>query len=135
MSKRTPTPGGVGSPVAPYSPVVISDDLVFLSGQIPYDENNELVEGGIELQTRQVLTNMGRCLAAAGCEFRDVIKVNAFIGDFGDFSGFNAVYLQFFEPPLPARTTVQAGLYGFRVEVEAIARRPGTASRGASDES
>ena len=129
MSKSTPTPEGVGSPVAPYSPVVVSGDLVFLAGQIPFDEDNEIVGDDIETQTRQVLTNLGRCLAAAGCEFRDVLKINAFIADFADFPGFNAVYLEFFEPPLPARTTVQAGLYGFRVEVEATARRPDRAQR------
>jgi 2-iminobutanoate/2-iminopropanoate deaminase len=132
MSKSTPTPEGLGSPVAPYSPVVVSGDLVFLAGQIPFDEHNELVEDNIEVQTRQVLTNMGRCLAAAGCEFRDVLKVNAFIADFDDFPGFNAVYLEFFEPPFPARTTVQAGLHGFRIEVEATARHP-NASQRASD--
>jgi 2-iminobutanoate/2-iminopropanoate deaminase len=124
MHKSTPTPEGVGPPVAPYSPVVVSGDFVFLAGQIPFDENNELVADDIEMQTRQALTNMGRCLAAAGCGFGDVLKVNAFIADFADFPGFNAVYAEFFKPPLPARTTVQAGLHGFRVEVEATARRP-----------
>jgi 2-iminobutanoate/2-iminopropanoate deaminase len=117
-------PDGIGPPVAPYSPVVISGELVFLSGQIPYDADNQLVEGGIELQTHQVLTNMEKCLEAAGCSFEDVVKVNSFLSDFADFPGFNAVYEQYFKAPLPTRTTVQVGLHGFRVEVEAIARRP-----------
>lgn len=130
MTKTTPTPAGLGPPVAPYSPVVISDDLVFVAGQIPYDENSKLVEGDILVQTRQVLTNMARCLSAAGCGFEDVVKVNAFIADFADFPGFNQVYQEFFTSPFPTRTTVQAGLYGFRVEVEAIARHPGTRSDG-----
>jgi 2-iminobutanoate/2-iminopropanoate deaminase len=124
VSKKTPVPQGVGPPTAPYSPVVVSGDLVFLAGQIPYDENSRLVEGDIEVQTRQVLTNMRSCLQAAGCGFEDVVKVNAFVADFADFAGFNAVYAEFFQPPYPARMTVQAGLYGFRVEVEAIARVP-----------
>jgi 2-iminobutanoate/2-iminopropanoate deaminase len=124
VRKRTPIPEGIGPPVAPYSPVAISGDLVFVAGQIPYDEQSNLVEGDIAVQTRQVLTNLGRCLKAADCGFEDVVKVNAFIADFGDFPGFNEVYREFFQPPFPTRTTVQAGLYGFRVEVEAIARRP-----------
>ena len=56
----------------------------------------------------------------------------SWLRDFADFPGFNAVYLEFFEPPLPARTTVQAGLYGFRIEVEATARCPDPSQR-ASD--
>jgi 2-iminobutanoate/2-iminopropanoate deaminase len=128
MSKNTPTPEGIGPSVAPYSPVVVSGDLVFLAGQIPYDENSQLVEGDIEVQTRQVLNNMGRCLRAAGCGFEDVLKVFAVVADFSDFAGFNAVYQEFFKPPFPARMTIQAGLYGFRVELEAIARRPDSGS-------
>lgn len=128
MSENTPTPEGIGPSVAPYSPVVVSGDLVFLAGQIPYDENSQLVEGDIEVQTRQVLNNMGRCLHAAGCGFDDVVKVFAVVASFDDFAGFNTVYEEFFKPPYPARMTIQAGLYGFRVELEAIARRPDSRS-------
>jgi 2-iminobutanoate/2-iminopropanoate deaminase len=126
VKKSTPTPEGIAAPRAPYSHVVVSEDLVFIAGQVPYDEDGELVDGDIIVQTRQVLTNMGRCLQAASCGFEDVVKVSAFIADFDDFPGFNEVYQEFFTPPLPTRTTVQAGLYGFRIEVEAIARRSGS---------
>jgi 2-iminobutanoate/2-iminopropanoate deaminase len=124
MSFETPAPEGIGRPIAPYSPVVVSGDLVFVSGQVPFDEGNQIVSDDFEAQARQVFANLGRCLEAAGCGFADVVKVNAYVSDFDVFGVFNAVYAEHFTPPLPARTTVRAGLYGFHLEVDAIARRP-----------
>jgi 2-iminobutanoate/2-iminopropanoate deaminase len=125
MTFSTPVPEGIGAPIAPYSPVVVSGDLVFVSGQVPFNEFNELVSHEFEAQARQVFDNLGRCLKAAGCGYADVLKVNAFVSDFKHFPAFNAVYGEYFARPLPARTTVQAGLYGFDLEVEAVARREG----------
>jgi 2-iminobutanoate/2-iminopropanoate deaminase len=124
MTFQTPPPSGLSQPIAPYSPVVVSRDMVFLSGQIPFDQNGKLVSDEFEPQAKQVFENMRRCLEAAGCGFEDVLKVNAFLASFDDFGAYNEVYGQYFAPPYPARTTVQAGLYGFRIEIEAIARRP-----------
>jgi 2-iminobutanoate/2-iminopropanoate deaminase len=122
---EAPTPSGVGKPVAPYSAVIVSGDLVYLSGQIPYDEDNQVVSDEFEPQARRVFDNMGRCLEAAGCGFGDVLKVNAFLVGFEDFPAFNSIYAEYFSEPYPARTTVLAGLYGaLRIEVEAVARRP-----------
>jgi 2-iminobutanoate/2-iminopropanoate deaminase len=83
------------------------------------------VPGGIEAQTRRALENLTACLRAAGCERVDVLKVNAYLADLGDFEGFNAVYREFFEEPFPARTTVGVSLPGeLLVEIEATARVP-----------
>jgi 2-iminobutanoate/2-iminopropanoate deaminase len=66
------------------------------------------------------------CLSAAGCTLDDVLKVNAFLADLGDFDGYNGVYREFFAEPYPARTSVQAGLPpGILIEIEAVARRSG----------
>ncbi|TML89933.1 MAG: RidA family protein [Actinobacteria bacterium] len=117
-------PEGLPTPSAPYSPVVVSGDLVATAGQVAFDADGKLVPGGIREQTRQTLENVGRCLAAAGCGFGDVIKVTAFITDMENFGAYNEVYAEFFEAPFPARTTVQAGLApGLLVEIEALARR------------
>ena len=124
MSFETPQPEGLTQPIAPYSPVVVSEDLVLLSGQIPFDEQGALVSEEFATQARQVFENMRRCLASAGCGFGDVVKVTAYLASFDDFAAYNEIYDDYFEPPYPARTTVQAGLYGFRIEVEALARRP-----------
>ena len=111
-------------PKPPYSPVVISGDLVYTAGQMAHDADGALIAGGIEEQTRQTLENVRACLAAAGCTLDDVLKVNAFLADLGDFDGYNRVYRELIAEPYPARTSVQAGLPpGVLVEIEAVARR------------
>jgi 2-iminobutanoate/2-iminopropanoate deaminase len=118
-------PKGIARPQAPYSPVVVSGDLVLTAGQVAFDEKGELVGDGIKEQARHVFDNLSRCLAAAGCGLADVIKVTTFLSDFGDFAAYNEVYETHFSPPYPARTTVQAGLApGLLIEVEALARKP-----------
>lgn len=117
-------PEGVVKPKAPYSPVVVSGDLVYTAGQVAFDEEGNVVSDGVAAQSRQVFENMGRCLATAGCGFEDVIKVIGFLADMADFDDYNQVYKQYFREPYPARTRVQAGLApGLKVEVEAIARK------------
>jgi 2-iminobutanoate/2-iminopropanoate deaminase len=116
-------PEDVARPQAPYSPVVVDGGLVYTAGQVGFDERGEAVAGGIEEQARQALTNLKACLRAAGAELSDVLKVNAYLADLGDFPGFNAVYAEFFSEPYPARTTVGVSLpAGLLVEIEAVAR-------------
>jgi len=106
--------------------VIVSGDLVITAGQVAFDVEGNVVGDTIEAQTRQTLENFGRCLAAAGCGFEDVIKVNGFLTDMANFAGYNAVYLEFFKEPYPARTTVQAGLApGLLIEIEGTARKSG----------
>jgi len=119
-------PEGVARPSFPYSPVVVSGDLVLTAGQVANDASGNVVSDEIEAQCRQVLDNIRACLQAAGCGLSDVIKVNAFLTDLGSFEVYNAVYREYFSEPYPARTTVGAALApGLLVEVEVIARRPG----------
>lgn len=125
MSWQAIQPEGVARPKAPYSPVVVSGDHVYTAGQVAFDASGTVVSGGVEEQTRQVLANLRACLEAAGCSLADVVKVNAFLTDLGEFDAYNRVYRETFSEPYPARTTVQAGLApGLLVEIEAVARRP-----------
>jgi 2-iminobutanoate/2-iminopropanoate deaminase len=124
MEGQALQPAGVATPKAPYSPAVVSGDLVLTAGQVGFDENGDLVSDEIEAQARQVFDNLRRCLEAAGSSLDEVVKVNAFLADLADFDAYNEVYRQYFSAPYPARTTVQAGLApGLRIEVEAIGRR------------
>lgn len=105
----------------PYSPVIEVDasKLVVLSGQVAVDLDGNVVGETIEAQTEATLGNCRRQLAAAGCDFADVFKVNVYLTDLSDWARFNAIYEASFPRPLPARTAVQAVLMaGFRVEVE-----------------
>ena len=98
--------------------------MVFCSGQIPLDpETGAMVEGDIEVQTRQVLANLGAVLSAAGATFANVVRTTIFLADMGDFQVVNAVYAERFASDPPARATVQAARLprDARVEIDAIA--------------
>jgi 2-iminobutanoate/2-iminopropanoate deaminase len=124
MEREALQPVGVATPKAPYSPLVVSGDLVFTAGQVAFDETGDLVSNGIEGQARQVFDNLRRCLGAADSSLDKVVKVTAYLAGLADFEAYNGVYRQYFSAPYPARTTVQAGLApGLRLEVDAIARR------------
>lgn len=125
MARDARHPEGFARPIVPLSPVVVSEDLVYTSGQVAFDAEGTLVPGGLEEQTAQVFENLRACLAAAGCTLNDVVKVNAYLTDLGQFEAFNRVYAERFSEPYPARTTVGVDLAdGLLVEVEAVARIP-----------
>ncbi|MBS1886519.1 MAG: RidA family protein [Actinobacteria bacterium] len=130
-----PVPAGVAPPVAPYAAVVVSGDTVYVSGQVAFDPDREVVGDDIRTQTRQTIANLERCLRAAGCELTDVTRIGAFLARRPDIGGFNEAYAEAFSAPYPARTTVVAGLSDrILVEIEAIAKvPPGPAPAGRED--
>jgi 2-iminobutanoate/2-iminopropanoate deaminase len=83
----------------------------------------ELVEGGIESQTRQVLTNLKYVLETADSGLNFVVKTTVFLKEMSDFPNMNSVYAQFFPENQPARSTVQVAALpkGALVEIECIA--------------
>jgi len=128
MSKARIATSGAPNAVGPYSQGIDTGDTVYCSGQVGLDpQTGELVGGGLEAQTDRALRNLGAVLEAAGLDYADVVKTTCFLVDIGDFAAFNAVYARYFPDPPPARSTfaVAALPKGARVEVEAVARRPG----------
>ena len=119
------------SPVAsdrqarPFSPATRAGDFVFVSGQVPVDENGEVVLGGIEAQTRRVFKNIEKVLALAGCTLDDVCKVGVWLHDARDFGSFNRVYMECFGTHRPARSTVESRMMiDVKVEMDVIAYKP-----------
>jgi 2-iminobutanoate/2-iminopropanoate deaminase len=111
-------------PVGPYSPAIRAGDLLFVSGQVPFDPSSgALVPGDIAAQTRRVLDNIGALLAAAGLTHDDIVRTTVFLADMNDFAAMNAVYGTYFTEPYPARSTVQAARLprDARIEIDAIA--------------
>ena len=113
---------GAGGQSLPFSPAVKAGPFVFVSGQVAMGDNGELVQGGIEAQTRQALKNVEKALALAGCTMKDVVKSTVWLDDARDFWTFNRVYAEFFSENKPARSTTQATLMiDAKVEIEVIA--------------
>ena len=110
--------------IGPYSAGVSTGELVFTAGQLGMDPSSgELVEGGIQAQTRQALTNLKAVLEAAGSSLEYVVKTTVFLSDIREFGLMNEVYGQFFTENFPARSAFQVAALpkGASVEIEAIA--------------
>ena len=109
-----------------FSTAVRTGDLLFLSGQIgtrPGVSPPEVVEGGVEAETRQTLENIRTVLAADSLTLDDLVKCTVFLADIDDYAAMNAVYLEFFPSDPPARSALATGGLAFdaRVEIECIA--------------
>ena len=112
--------------VAPFSHAVRAGDYLFITGQMPTlkNDNTKLVDGGIEVQTHQVMKNLLDVLNAAGSSLEKVIFARVYLVNFGDFDKMNSVYASYFaEHKLPARTCIGVtGLaVGASVEIDFIA--------------
>ncbi len=117
-----PQPGGH------YAQAVAGAGLVFVSGQLPVlpDGSHALAEAGFEAQARQTFANLLAVLAAAGCAPGDVLKTTIFLSDVADWPACNALYAETFGEHRPARSIVPVAPlhFGYRIEMEAIARQP-----------
>jgi 2-iminobutanoate/2-iminopropanoate deaminase len=112
--------------LGPYSQAIVTDGLVFCSGQGPLDPaTNELVEGDVTVQTERTMRNIEALLGEIGLDFSDVVKSTCYLADMDDFAAFNEVYASFLPEPYPARTTIQAARLplDILVEIEVIAKR------------
>ncbi len=121
-SETLPRPSG------PYSPAVVYQQLLFVSGQGATDPATGRLAGlDVEVQTEQALRNIQTILEAAGSRLDCVLRCGVFLVDMRDFQAMNAVYERMFGTHRPARTTVGgAGLpaQGLRVEIDAVAYVP-----------
>lgn len=112
--------------IGPYSQAIVTDTLVFCSGQGPIDPaTNALVEGDVAVQTERTMRNIGALLGEMGLDFADVVKTTCYLADMDDFKAFNEVYASFMPEPYPARTTIEAARLplDIRVEIEVIAQK------------
>ncbi|HEX2009643.1 MAG TPA: RidA family protein [Roseateles sp.] len=109
----------------PFSPAVRAGDFVYVSGQVPANAQGEIIAGGIEAQTHQVMANLKTVLALAGCTLDDVCKSTVWLDDARDFGAFNRVYMSYFPNGKPARSTTEARLMvDAKVEIDVIAYKP-----------
>lgn len=109
--------------VGPYSQAVVTNNMLFTSGQIPVNPLTGEIPDGIEAQANQVFTNLKNLLEAEGTSLAKAVKTTVFIQDMDDFAKVNQIYETYFSAPYPARSCVEVSKLpkGVLIEVEAIA--------------
>jgi 2-iminobutanoate/2-iminopropanoate deaminase len=113
------------NPIGPYSQaIMVEGKFIYTAGQVAIDpSSNQMVEGDIKVQTRQVLKNLEAVLRAGGTSLGSVVKTTVFLKSFNDFAAMNEVYAEFFSSSAPARSTVEVSRLpkDAKVEIEAVA--------------
>ena len=118
----TQAPAAIG----PYSQAIATDNLVFISGQLPIEPaTGKMVDGDIGAKTQQILKNAAAIAKEAGSDLTKTLKTTIFLTDLGDFQAVNSAYGHFFSETPPARSTVQVAALplGSNIEIEFILAR------------
>ena len=119
------SPIGPGGRALPFAKAVRAGDLVFVSGQVPYGADGEIVQGSIVPQTHQAIANVKAILAELGLGLEHVVKATVWLADPRDFWPFNKVYAEHFGAAPPARSCVRADMVvDCKVEIEVVAYDP-----------
>ena len=124
MPKTVITPPGTQTPIAPFSPGTLADGVVYVSGTLAFDkDNNVACVGDAEGQTRIVLETIKSVIETAGGTMDDVTMNHIFLSDWAHYAALNKVYAEFFPGDKPARFCIQCGLVrpDFLVEIATIA--------------
>ncbi|HEV2158584.1 pyrimidine utilization protein C [Bradyrhizobium sp.] len=126
MTDRAIIPAGTHAPIAPFSPGMMADNTIYVSGTLAFDANNDVVhEGDAAGQTRHILETIKRVLETAGSSLADVTFNSIFITDWANYGAVNKVYAEYFPGEKPARFCIQCGLVkpACLVEIASIAHK------------
>lgn len=111
MPKRVIIPTGTGTPIAPFVPGTLADNVVYVSGTLPFDASNNVVHvGDAAGQTRHVLETIKTVIETAGGTLEDVTFNAIFLTDWSNYAAINQVYADYFPGDKPARFCIQCGL-------------------------
>ncbi|CCQ40992.1 pyrimidine utilization protein C [Yersinia enterocolitica] len=111
MPKTIITPPGSGTPLAPFSPGTLADGVVYVSGTLAFDKQNNVVHiGDAAGQTRHVLETIKSVIETAGGSLDDITFNSIFLTDWQHYAAINQVYAEYFPGDKPARFCIQCGL-------------------------
>lgn len=124
MSEKIHTIGN-RNPSLPFHPAVRAGDFIFVSGQVPKDENGNMYYGNIEEETRWTVLALRRILQLDGADLDDVVKVTVYLADARNFGRYNKVFGEYFPQGRISRTTVEArAVIDCKIEMDAVAYKP-----------
>lgn len=124
MHKIPVVPADSAPPAGPYSPGIRTGNLLFVSGQGPFDADGALVGEDFTTQARAAFGNVEKIIRAAGGDLSGIVRIGAYLNTLDDFAAWNLVMREFLPAPYPARTTIPVDLPGFLIEIDAIAILP-----------
>ncbi|CNJ93087.1 putative ring-opening amidohydrolase RutC in novel pyrimidine catabolism pathway [Yersinia mollaretii] len=127
MPKTIITPPGSGTPLAPFSPGTLADGVVYVSGTLAFDKQNNVVHvGDAAAQTRHVLNTIKSVIETAGGTLDDVTFNSIFLTDWQHYAAINQVYAEYFPGDKPARFCIQCGLVkpDALIEIASVAHLP-----------
>lgn len=121
--KQAIFPPDSAKPIAPYTPAILTDGTLYLSGQIALDGNGDLHTDDIATETRQVMNNLGNLLKAAGMGYEHLVKITILLSDMSLYAAVNEVYGSYFNEMPPAREAyaVKGLPRGVNVEISGVA--------------
>lgn len=116
------------NPIGPYSQAIISNNILYISGQIALNKyNNKIINHDLKLETHQVMKNIQFILLSANMTFKNIVKTSLFIKNINDFNIINNIYSKYFNNtnPYPARETIEVSSLpkGVNIEISAIAHK------------
>lgn len=116
---------GKRNPTLPFHPAVRAGDFIYVSGQVPKDDNGNMYSGTIEEETRWTIESVRRILKMDGADLDDVVKVTVFLADARNFGRYNKVFGEYFPEGRLSRTTVEArAVIECKIEMDAVAYKP-----------
>lgn len=119
MEKKIITTVDSPAPIGPYSPGVLTGNMLYTSGQVAKDAvTGEMIQHDIQAETTKVMENVKAILVAAGMDFSNVVKTTIYCTDLGNFAAINEAYGKFFTANFPARETVQVVKLPLNANVE-----------------
>lgn len=116
-------PESMPVPKGYYSPAIVHNNTVYVSGQLPINEKGEPQLNSIEDEVRQCMKNIEIILKASGSNLQHVLKVNVFLSDISNWPIFNQVFAEIMGDHRPARIVVPCNQlnYGCGIEIDCIA--------------
>lgn len=127
MPRIPVTPKGSPPPLAPYSPGVVADNILYVSGMLAMDTEGKTIGiGDAGAQCRAILESIKSVVESAGGTMDDVVYNAIFLKDLKDYAAMNIVYKEYFSSPYPARYCIKADLVKpeFLVEISSTAHLP-----------
>jgi aminoacrylate peracid reductase len=111
VTKKSIIPPGTGKPLAPFVPGSMADNILYVSGTLAFDKDNNVVHvGNAEAQTRHILETIKGVVETAGGTMDDVTFNTIMLTDWDNYPALNKVYAEYFPGEKPARYCIQCGL-------------------------